>query len=141
MFNVLKHFNFLNHVEIESYYERNIIGVYGQLELAYSDYAYLTIAGRKDWVSNFSTENRSVWYPSASLSFLPTTAFENLKSGNILNYLKLRVGYGTSANFGDLGYPVSNTLALDTKDFQDATGKNIVTNTTGSVLGNPDLCW
>lgn len=139
VFNVLKHFNFLNHVEIESFSERNIVGAYGQLEADYNNYVFLTLAGRKDWVSNFSEANRSVFYPSASISFLPTTAFENIKSNNGLNYLKLRVGYGTSANFGDMGYPVSNTLVLNTKDFQDGTGSNIVTNSTGIILGNPDL--
>ncbi len=139
VFDVLKHFNFLNHVEIESYFERNIIGAYGQFELDYNNYLYLTLAGRKDWVSNFSKANRSVFYPSASVSFLPTTVFENIKTDAGLNYLKLRFGYGTSANFGDMDYPVSNTLFLNTKDFQDGTGSNIVTNTTGYILGNPDL--
>lgn len=139
VFNVLKHFNFLNHVEIESFYERNIVGAYGQLEMDYSNYLFLTLAGRKDWVSNFSKANRSVFYPSASISFLPTTVFEDIKSNNGLNYLKLRIGYGTSANFGDLDYPVSNTLFLNTKDFQNNSGSNIVSNTTGIVLGNPDL--
>jgi len=139
VFDVLKHFNFLNHVEIESYSERNIVGAYGQLEVDYDNHLFLTLAGRKDWVSNFSEANRSVFYPSASLSFLPTAAFEDIKTDAVLNYLKLRVGYGTSANFGDMGYPVSNTLFLDTKDFQDGTGTNIVTNTTGYILGNPDL--
>jgi len=139
VFNVLKHFNFLNHVEIESYYERNIIGAYGQLEMDYNNYLFLTVAGRNDWVSNFSKDTRTVFYPSASLSFLPTTTWEGIKSDAGLNYLKLRVGYGTSANFGDKGYPVSNILYLDTKDFQDQTGSNIVTNTTGTILGNPDL--
>lgn len=138
VFNVLKHFNFLNHVEIESYGARNIVGAYGQLDADYNDFVFLTLAGRKDWVSNFSKENRSVFYPSASASFIPTTAFSGMKS-NIINYLKLRVGYGTSANFGDMGYPVSNTLLLNTKDFQDGTGNNIVTNSTSYYLGNPDL--
>lgn len=139
VYNVLKHFNFLNHVEIESFFERNIVGAYGQLEIDYNNFVFLTVAGRKDWVSNFSKENRSVFYPSASVSFLPTTAFEDIKTENGLNYLKLRLGYGTSANFGDMGYPVSNTLSLDTKDIQNNAGANIVTNTTGIVLGNPDL--
>ena len=139
VFNVLKHFNFLNHVEIESYFERNIIGAYAQVETDYNNYLFLTLAGRKDWVSNFSKENRSVFYPSASISFLPTTAFESIKSDAGLSYLKLRLGFGTSANFGNLGYPVSNTLFLNTKDFQNASGSNIVSNTTGTQLGNPDL--
>ena len=139
VFNVLRHFNFLNHVEIEAFYERNIVGAYGQVETDFKNFIYLTLAGRKDWVSNFSESNRSVFYPSASISFLPTAVFENLETENGLNYLKLRVGYGTSANFGDMDYPVSNTLDLNTYDLQTGNGTNIVTNTTGYILGNPDL--
>ena len=139
VYGVLKHFNFLNQNPIESYLERNVDGLYGQAEFDYDNFLFVTLAGRKDWVSNFSPENRSVFYPSASISFLPTAVFEGLKSKNGINYLKLRAGYGTSANFGDLGYPVANTLALDTRDFQDSTGSNIVSNTSGLVLGNPNL--
>ena len=111
--------------------------LYAQGEFDYDNFLFVTLAGRKDWVSNFSPENRSVFYPSASISFLPTAVFEGLKSKNGINYLKLRAGYGTSANFGDLGYPVANTLALDTRDFQDSTGSNVVANTSGAILGKP----
>ena len=139
VFGVLRHFNFLNQNEIQLYYERNIDGVYGQVEADYDNYLFLTVAGRNDWVSNFSTQNRSVFYPSASLSFLPTAAFDDIRSQYGINYLKLRFGYGTSANFGDLGYPIANTLFLDTKDSQTGSGSNIVSNTTGQTLGNPNL--
>ncbi|OED43807.1 SusC/RagA family TonB-linked outer membrane protein, partial [Flavobacteriaceae bacterium (ex Bugula neritina AB1)] len=136
-FGVLRHFNFLRQNEIQSFNERNIAGLYGQAEFDYDNYLFLTLAGRSDWVSNFESDNRSIFYPSASISFLPTTAFSGAKS-DILNYLKIRAGYGTSANFGDPGYPVATTLSLDTQDFQDG-GTNVVTNTTSNVRGNPDL--
>ena len=82
-----------------------------------------------------------MFYPSASLSFVPTTAFTDLK-GDALGYLKFRAGYGTSAGFPDQNsdsYPVANRLSLDTQDFQDNTGTNIVSNSTGLTLGNPNL--
>ncbi len=139
VFGVLRHFNFLNQNEIQGFNERNVMGLYGQLEFDYDNMLFVTLASRNDWVSNFAPENRSVFYPSASISFLPTAAFEGIKSENGINYLKLRAGYGTSANFGDLGYPVANTLFLDTQDFQNGGGTNVVTNTTGAVLGNPGL--
>jgi len=138
VFGVLRHSNFLNQNEIQSFAERNIVGIYSQAELEYKNFMYLTLAGRNDWVSNFSKDNRSIFYPSASVSFLPTNAFEEIRSST-LNYLKIRAGYGTSANFGDLGYPVANTLFLDTQDSNDGSGANIVTNTTSFVLGNPNL--
>ncbi len=136
-FGVLRHFNYLRQNEIQSFFERNIVGVYGQAQFDYDNMLFLTLAGRNDWVSNFESDNRSIFYPSASISFLPTAAFGGLKS-DMINYLKLRAGYGTSASFGDPGYPVANTLSLDTQDFQDG-GSNVVSNTTSNVLGNPDL--
>ncbi len=139
VFGVLRHFNFLNQNEIQSYFERNVVGVYAQAEFDYNNFLFLTVAGRNDWVSNFSKDNRSVFYPSASISFLPTTAFDGLKGNNTINYLKLRAGYGTSANFGNIGYPIANTLRLDTRDSHDNGGNNVVSNTTGLSLGNPDL--
>jgi len=138
VFGVLRHFNFASQNEIQYFEERNILGAYVQAELGYQDYLYLTLAGRNDWVSNLTEANRSIGYPSASVSFLPSKIIESLRESNVINYLKLRAGYGTSANF-PLGYPVSSTLILDTQDFQDETGTDVVTNTTGRVLGNTNL--
>ncbi|WP_036379869.1 SusC/RagA family TonB-linked outer membrane protein [Muricauda sp. MAR_2010_75] len=141
VFGVLRHFNFLNQNEIQQTSERNVIGLYGQVEFDYDNFVFVTLAGRNDWVSNLDTENRALFYPSASLSFVPTTAFDGLKS-DVLNYLKIRAGYGTSAGFPDQNsdsYPIAARLSLDTQDFQDNTGRNIVTNTTPLTLGNPDL--
>ena len=140
-FGVLRHFNFLNQNEIQGSFERNVIGLYGQVEFDYDNILYLTLAGRNDWVSNLAKDNRTLFYPSASLSFVPTTAFTDLK-GDALGYLKFRAGYGTSAGFPDQNsdsYPVANRLSLDTQDFQDNTGTNIVSNSTGLTLGNPNL--
>ncbi len=141
VFNVLRHFNFLNQNEIQGSAERNVVGAYGQVEVDYDNFVFVTLAARNDWVSNLSKANRSLFYPSASLSFVPTTAFDGLKS-DALNYLKIRAGYGTSAGFPDANpdnYPVSNRLNFDTQDFQDGGGNNIVTNTSPLTLGNPDL--
>ncbi len=141
VFGVLRHFNFLNQNEIQLTSERNVIGLYGQAEFDYDNFVFVTLAARNDWVSNLDKENRSLFYPSASLSFVPTTAFNGLKS-DVLNYLKIRAGYGTSAGFPDQNsdsYPIASRLSLDTQDFQDETGRNIVTNTTPLTLGNPDL--
>ncbi|MBO0321536.1 SusC/RagA family TonB-linked outer membrane protein [Muricauda sp. CAU 1633] len=141
VFGVLRHFNFLNNNEIQLTSERNVIGLYGQAEFDYDNFVFVTLAARNDWVSNLTTENRALFYPSASLSFVPTTAFDGLKS-EVLNYLKIRAGYGTSAGFPDQNsdsYPVASRLRLDTQDFQDDTGRNIVTNTSPLTLGNPSL--
>jgi len=138
VFGILRHFNFLNQNEIQNFSERNLVGVYGQFDFDYDSWVYLTLAGRNDWVSNFAQENRAQFYPSASVSFIPTTAFPGLK-GNVLDYLKVRGGIGVSANFESSAYPIASTLFLNTQDIQDDGGANIVTNTTGLRLGNPNL--
>ena len=137
VFDVFRHVNFANQNEIEFKQERNIVGLYGQADFDYKRMLYLTVAGRNDWVSNLSSANRSIFYPSTSVSFLPTTAIEGLRTDNGINYLKIRAGYGTSANF-PTGFPVATTLDLDTQNFQDS-GTDIVTNSAAPRLGNPDL--
>ena len=67
---------------------------------------------------------------------LPTTLFPELK-GDIVSLLKVRAGYGTSANF-PTGYPVAATLNLDTQSFKSG-GNFVISNSSGSVLGNPNL--
>ncbi|WP_416440161.1 SusC/RagA family TonB-linked outer membrane protein [Leeuwenhoekiella sp. A16] len=138
VFGVLRHYNFQLQDEIQRYQERNIAGMYGQLDLDYDRMVYLTLAGRNDWVSNLASDNRSIFYPSASVSLIPTRIFEGLKSQGGINYLKLRGGYGTSANF-PTGYPVAATLSLNTQAFQDGSGTDVVTNTSADRLGNPNL--
>ncbi len=136
VYNVLRHFNFEQQDEIQYLEKRNIVGAFAQTELDYNRWIYLTLAARKDWVSNLSEENRSIIYPSASASFIPTSAFPEIKS-DFLSLLKVRAGYGTSANF-PLGYPIAATLNLDTQSFIK-NGNYVISNTSGSVLGNPNL--
>jgi hypothetical protein len=136
VFNVLRHFNFEQQDEIQYLEKRNIMGAFAQTEIDYNRWIYLTLAARKDWVSNLSEANRSIIYPSASASFIPTSAFPELKS-DIISLLKVRAGYGTSANF-PFGYPIAATLNLNTQSFIK-NGNYVISNTSGSVLGNPDL--
>ena len=109
VFGVLRHFNFALQDEIQFTTERNIVGLYGQLDFDYDRMVYLTLSGRNDYVSNLSSANNSIFYPSASLSIIPTKIIEGLQSQGGINYLKLRAGYGTSANF-PTGYPIAATL-------------------------------
>ena len=136
VFNVKRHFNYEQQDEIQYYRKRNVSGVYGQAEIDYSRFLYLTLATRTDWVSNLAEENRSITYPSASVSFLPTKVFDGLKS-NMINMIKVRVGLGSSADF-PFGYPIASRLNLDTQSFI-RNGAAIVANTSSSQLGNPQL--
>ena len=135
VFNVLRHYNFNSQEEIEYLSRRNVTGLYGQAALDYQDYLYFTLASRTDWVSNLSEENRSITYPSASISFVPSSI---LDFGNLpVDFLKVRASYGTSATYPG-GYPIASVLSLNTKDFR-IDGTDVITNTTGSQLGNTGL--
>ena len=138
VFGVLRHFNFAVQDEIQFSQNRNIVGAFAQADLGYKDLAFLTLASRTDWVSNLTQENRSITYPSASISFLPSKAIEFIQESDAINFLKVRAGYGTSASFPS-GYPIASTLTLNTQTFNTDQGVDVVSNTTSSFLGNPNL--
>ena len=115
---------------------RNVLGVYGSGTIDFKNFVFLNVSGRNDWVSN--ANDNSLFYPSTSMSFIPTQAWTGMKSDNGLNYLKLRAGYGTSANFSD-GYPTVTLVNLDTQAWVDDNGNLITSNSTDSRVGNPDI--
>ena len=138
VFDFLKHSNFRERSEIDFNNELNTIGVYGQLEFDYKNYAYLTFSGRNDWASTTEPDNRSIFYPSVSLSLIPTSIFEGLK-GAKNNYLKLRGSYGTSANFPN-PYLTRPTLNAAANAYINPFTQGIVsTNALSTFLPNPDL--
>jgi hypothetical protein len=115
---------------------RNILGVFAQVNFDYDNMVFLNLSGRNDWVSNI--KNNSMFYPSASISFIPTKAFQQIKSKWGINYLKLRAGYGTSANF-PTGYPLSRNASIDTHLWINDQGETIIGNTTSYYRNNPDI--
>ena len=132
VFDFFNHEGFTDYGYIEYHEERNIVGLYGQLSFDVNNWVFLNLSGRQDWVSNTS-KNNTLFYPSASMSFIPTSAFKGMKSDKGINYMKLRVGYGTSANFSS-GYPTATGLSLNTQGWLDQTE-----NTTNSFVGNPNI--
>ncbi|MEQ9426521.1 MAG: SusC/RagA family TonB-linked outer membrane protein [Cyclobacteriaceae bacterium] len=155
VFGFIEHSNFTSQSAVNSFsgldiqrkVRENLMGVYGQFTLDYKDYLFFNFAARNDWSSTVEKENRSLFYPSASLSFVPTSLFDI--GGDILNYLKVRVGYGTSAGFPD-PYSTRPVLRSDARAFVSANGTVLSTNGnstifsssdagSSSVLGNPNL--
>lgn len=132
------HNNFVNHVASSYTQVENTIGVYGTLTAGYKNFLYLTGSARNDWTSTLEKENRSVLYPSASLAFIPTDLVPSLTNGGYLNYLKLRVGYGTSAGYPN-PYQTRNVLGSSTNVFVTNSGGIINTNTISDQFGNSDL--
>lgn len=114
--------------------EERRYGVYANVTLDYSDYLFLNLSARNDWTSTVEAENRSILYPGASVSFIPTTAFD--WSSSTLNDLKLRLGYGTSAGYPS-PYSTRNILAQSARAFD--RGSITPTHSVSNVLGNPNL--
>jgi TonB-linked SusC/RagA family outer membrane protein len=115
---------------------RNILGAFADVTLGYKNAVYLNIQGRNDWASTHEKDYRSLLYPGVSLSFIPTELFPQMQS-DILNFLKLRVGYGTSANFAT-PYRTRPTLNLNSNAGSDGLG-SIIALGLPSLLANPNL--
>jgi TonB-linked SusC/RagA family outer membrane protein len=80
----------------------NFNSFYGLLTTSFRDYLYVDLTARKDWTSTLATATRNdqvgFFYPSASLSFIPSEAF---KLPAAISYAKVRaslagVGSGTT---------------------------------------------
>ena len=75
---------------------------YGLFSTSFREYLYVDLTARKDWTSTLATATRTdqvgFFYPSASISFIPSEAFNLPKA---INYAKFRaslagVGSGTT---------------------------------------------
>lgn len=82
----------------ENRYEQQINTVYGLLNLSYKNYLFLDLAGTNDWSSTLRPTNWSYFYPSASLSFVFTDAFDMSSVKSWFTYGKIRVSEAKSAN-------------------------------------------
>lgn len=71
-------------------------GVFGQVNIGYGRFVYLTATARNDWSSTLPKENWSYFYPSAGLSLLLNDLFK-IKS-NVLSYSKLRYNWAQVGN-------------------------------------------
>lgn len=93
-------FNSINNTEAttqrsqERIIQSRIVGFFTELNFDYDKIVYLSLTGRKDWVSVLP---EPFFYPSASTSFM----FSNLpalKDNGILSYGKIRASYAEAAN-------------------------------------------
>ncbi|MFW5725504.1 MAG: SusC/RagA family TonB-linked outer membrane protein [Bacteroidota bacterium] len=71
---------------------RRIIGVFGDITVDYGRWFVLGVTGRNDWSSTLPLANRSFFYPSYSLAFIPSEFFEG-NLADVLSFAKLRASY------------------------------------------------
>lgn len=135
-----EHQNYIEHSGYSENQSNNVVGLYASTTLAFKKFLYLNLQGRNDWYSSLQKNNRSLFYPSASISFVPTDAFTALKNNRYINYAKLRIGYGSSAGFPP-AYQTKIGLNQATNVFLPGKGDPIPVNylATSESLGNLDL--
>jgi TonB-linked SusC/RagA family outer membrane protein len=80
--------NALSNSPANTFTERHLYGIYGDVTLGYNDYLFLDVTGRNDWSSTLPVNNRSFFYPSANLSFVFSDAFH--MDSPVLSFGKLR---------------------------------------------------
>ncbi len=107
---------------------KNIYSLYGMASVGYKSQVYLDLTARNDWSSTLPPENRSYFYPSASLSWLAHTTL-NLPS--TISLLKLRGGWAQVGNDTD-PYRLNPVLSMGN------WGSLITSGTEGGLL-NPQL--
>lgn len=136
IYGLFTHNNFITNVASSGISEENTNGVYGQVSVGYKSAIYLNLSARNDWTSTLEPDNRSVFYPSVSMSILPFDLAQT--QVNAIQYLKVRLGYGTSAGYPS-PYQTRNVLSTSPNRFIDGAGAIINSNSVSTRFGNPDL--
>ena len=138
VFGFFRHDNFLSYAPAgDSKQRTNVLGLYAQTELSFRDYAFLTLSGRNDWGSQVEKANNSLFYPSASASFIMSDALPDMVP-DFVDFLKFRLGYGSSAGFPG-SYRTRASLGSDPIRFVSDTDGNITANFVSSTQPNPNL--
>ena len=115
-----------NNLQYSNYlYKRAIYSAYGTATIGFKDMIYVDLTARNDWSSTLPENNRSYFYPSASVSLLLN---EMVHISNSVDLFKLRAGV---AQVGNDANPYSLYATLG-----DAGAWNGVTrlNRPGSIL-------
>ncbi|MNK01006.1 Colicin I receptor precursor [compost metagenome] len=120
---------------------RRLYGLYNTTTLNINDQLYFTLNTRNDWYSTLPEANRSVFYGGINTSWIFTNTFPTLK--NVINYGKLRAGYGETGVDTD-PYQVNSVYTLTNTDNQGfgniALPINGITGyQVGNRLANPNL--
>ena len=99
----------------------------------YDSRYYVTFTGRYDGSSKFGTNNKWGFFPSVSASW-NITGEEFMQSQNVINNLRLRVGYGLAGNQNIPNYGYQTLY-----DVRATLGTSALINF--GRYGNPDLRW
>ncbi|MDR2621476.1 MAG: TonB-dependent receptor [Dysgonamonadaceae bacterium] len=110
-----------------------ILSQFGRVFYSLQDTYMLTATLRHDGTSKFASENRWGWFPSAAFAWR-ISEYNFLKNNDLINNLKLRVGWGL----------VGNQFVPSETAWYAVYGTSTTTYGTGLYPGNtpnPNLAW
>ncbi|MEJ2004180.1 MAG: SusC/RagA family TonB-linked outer membrane protein, partial [Cyclobacteriaceae bacterium] len=122
------------------WFNRRLMGIFGDVTLGYKDWAFLNVTGRNDWSSTLPQDNNSFFYPSVSGTLIFTDALG--MNSEILSFGKLKAAYATVGN--DAPPFLTNTV-YEVPSLGNNTGAitfpflGNAAFTQDNVLGNNDL--
>ena len=111
--------------------QKEVNSIYASAQLSYQDIVFLDITGRNDWSSTLPEDNRSFFYPSASLSVLLNEVFA--MDNSLVNLLKGRVSMAQVGNDTD-PFQLQNDYTLDSQPY---LGRTSLSNS--QILYDEDL--
>jgi outer membrane receptor protein involved in Fe transport len=112
--------------------ERGVNSLYGSVETSYKKFLFLNLTARNDWFSTLSPANRSIFYPSASASYVFT---ETITKPGWLDFGKFRAAYAEAGSDSDVG-PYADKFYYG---FTPAQFMGRAVGTFGLVVPNPNL--
>lgn len=86
--------------QTETYKEnKRLYAFFGQADLSFNNYLFVTLTARNDWSSTLPEDNNSFFYPGATVGFLFSEAMPSIK--NMFPFLKVRASWGQTGNDAD----------------------------------------
>ncbi len=118
--------------------EWKLASAFARVNYNYAQRYYLNASIRAEGSSKFGANNRWGWFPSVSASWLITKE-EFMQTQNVVEDLKLRVGYGVTGNMPGDCYPWIGRMGKN-EDYA-YFGNNKVSTWSLNTVPNPDLKW
>lgn len=91
---------------------QKVYSLFGDAQLSYRDWGFVTVTGRNDWSSTLPEDNRSYFYPSVSTSLVFTDALGI--DSDVLDFGKVRASWARVGNDTD-PYQLRPTFNLGTR--------------------------
>lgn len=119
-----------------NYEDENSVSYMARVNYSYKDKYAVTLTARRDGFSGFSENNKYATFPSVAFAWTATNE-QFLSRVSWLNYLKVRLSYGTNGNQAVGRYQSLARMSSDKYVFDQQS----VTTIYESAMANDELAW